>query len=71
MIDMIQAITAQAELSFLTLEYLYPHIIDAIVFTSSQSSVTRWHETDLQCGLGVWMSADLHSVAVVSVIIGN
>lgn len=71
MVDMMQAITAQVVLSFLTLQCLYSHIIDAIVFAASQSSVTRWHETDLQCGLGVWISPDLHSVAVVSVIIGN
>ena len=67
MIDAIQAISAQE----LTLQYLCAHIIDAFVLAASHSSVTRRQETDLQCGLGDWISSDLHSVAVVGVIIGN
>lgn len=66
--DMMQAITAQAVHHFLS---ICTHIIDAAVFNAFHSSVSCWHETDLQCRVGIWIPADLHSVAVVGVIIGN
>lgn len=70
MIDTMQATTAPAALSILTFHYLYSHIIDGMVFTW-HSSVIEWHETDFQLRLVHQISSDLHSVAVVGVIIGN
>lgn len=49
----------------------YSYIIDAAAFAALHSSVAQWRETDLECGLGDGISSDLHSVAVVCVIIGN